>query len=483
MAAGLGFKTFTTGEVLTSGDVNGYLMQGINVFASAAARTAAITSPQEGQYSFLKDTNALEYYDGVAWVGAPVGDITAVTAGTGISGGGSSGAVTITNSMATEITAKGDLIVGTGNATFDNLPAGTNGYTLVADSVEPTGLKWVAPSSSAVNKNYLINGGFAIAQRGTSFSASNNNDDAYTLDRWYILSDTNDVIDVTQDTSTVPTNGQFAIALDVETVNKKFGIATIIENKDVIGLVGNTVTFSFKAKVSSTTKLDNVKAAIVAWSGTADTVTSDIISAWGAEGTNPTLIANATYENSPVNLNLTTSYATYSVSAAVDTASTKNLILFVWSDVTDTTAGDFLYISEAKLELGSTPTAFQYAGGTISGELAACQRYYWKTYLQATAPADATTTGMMQLNGGSDNGGNLINTIFYPVTMRAVPTFLAYNVSGASGTWSYDRNGASGTGTVTVDLIGDKQTRLYVPIGANWAVGQIYGHLVASAEL
>jgi hypothetical protein len=52
--------------------------------------------------------------------------------------------------MATEITAKGDLIVGTGNATFDNLPAGTNGYTLVADSVETTGLKWVAPSSGAL---------------------------------------------------------------------------------------------------------------------------------------------------------------------------------------------------------------------------------------------------------------------------------------------------------------------------------------------
>ena len=146
MAAGLGFKTFTTGEVLTAADVNGYLMQGVLVFADAAARTSAITSPQEGQYSFLKDTNALEYYDGASWVGAPVGDITAVNAGTGISGGGSSGSVTITNSMATEITAKGDLIVGTGNATFDNLPAGTNGYTLVADSGETTGLKWAAPA-------------------------------------------------------------------------------------------------------------------------------------------------------------------------------------------------------------------------------------------------------------------------------------------------------------------------------------------------
>ena len=68
MAAGLGFKTFTTGEVLTAGDVNGYLMQGVLVFANAAARTAAITSPQEGQVSFLKDTNSTEYYSGSAWV-------------------------------------------------------------------------------------------------------------------------------------------------------------------------------------------------------------------------------------------------------------------------------------------------------------------------------------------------------------------------------------------------------------------------------
>ena len=68
MAAGLGFKDFTTGEVLTAADVDGYLMQGVWVFADAAARTAAVTSPQEGNISFLKDTNSTEYYSGSAWV-------------------------------------------------------------------------------------------------------------------------------------------------------------------------------------------------------------------------------------------------------------------------------------------------------------------------------------------------------------------------------------------------------------------------------
>jgi hypothetical protein len=169
MAAGLGFKTFTTGEVLTAADTNGYLMQGVLVFASSAARAAAITSPQEGQYSYLKDTNSTEYYDGAAWIAAPIGDITGVTAGTGISGGGTSGTVTITNSMATEIAAKGDLIVGTGAATFDNLAVGTNGHVLTADStVSPTGLKWAAPSAGAAVYVKLINAGSNYSTTSTT---------------------------------------------------------------------------------------------------------------------------------------------------------------------------------------------------------------------------------------------------------------------------------------------------------------------------
>jgi len=348
------------------------------------------------------------------------------------------------------------------------LGIGSTGQVLTVAAGVPS---WATPASGAVSKNYLLNGGFAVAQRGTSFTSTGgaNNDDAYTLDRWYILSDGNDAIDVTQDTTTVPTNGQFAIALDVETINKKFGVATIIENKDCVGLIGNTVTFSFKAKVSSTTKLNNVKAAIVAWSGTADTVTSDIISAWGGNGVTPTLIANATFENTPANLSLTTSYVTYSVSAAVDTASTKNIILFIWSDVTDTTLGDFLYIAESKLELGSSATAFEYAGGTIVGEISSCQRYYYR----------AVNTG----NPGSFGVGmsyaatNAIVNIPFPTTMRTRPT--ALETSGTATDYGMYLPGSSASNCNAVPYYFNS-TAHSADIGSTVATGLTAGYATMS---
>ena len=69
MAAGLGYIEFATGDILTAAAANGYLAsQTVMVFADSAARSAAITSPQEGMVSYLKDTNAIEYYSGSAWV-------------------------------------------------------------------------------------------------------------------------------------------------------------------------------------------------------------------------------------------------------------------------------------------------------------------------------------------------------------------------------------------------------------------------------
>ena len=96
--AGAGYKLFNTGDVLTAAQVNTYLMQQtVMVFASATARTTALSGVlAEGMVSYLQDTNATEVYDGSAWVAiANTGDITSVGVTSPITGGGTSGAVTI----------------------------------------------------------------------------------------------------------------------------------------------------------------------------------------------------------------------------------------------------------------------------------------------------------------------------------------------------------------------------------------------------
>jgi hypothetical protein len=67
----MAFKTFVAGTALPAADVNTYLMkQSVMVFASAAARSAALTSPTEGMMTYLSDSNVLNIYDGASWVGA-----------------------------------------------------------------------------------------------------------------------------------------------------------------------------------------------------------------------------------------------------------------------------------------------------------------------------------------------------------------------------------------------------------------------------
>jgi hypothetical protein len=99
------------------------------------------------------------------WVTDAAGDITGVTAGTGISGGGTSGTVTVTNSMATAIDAKGDLIAGTGADAFSRIAAGANDTLLVADSAEATGLKWAGGWTTwTPTVNFTLGNGSTVAR-------------------------------------------------------------------------------------------------------------------------------------------------------------------------------------------------------------------------------------------------------------------------------------------------------------------------------
>jgi hypothetical protein len=152
MAAGLGFKTFTTGEVLTAADTNGYLMQGVNVFADAAARTAAITSPEEGQMSFLKDTNSTEYYSGSAWtpVSAGGGDKTLAQIATGTLSGAS---VTV-SSLSTYDT----LIL----AVYSTTNSTANGITKVRVNNNSTGNYQTFGFYTDQNYNATVNDGVYI---------------------------------------------------------------------------------------------------------------------------------------------------------------------------------------------------------------------------------------------------------------------------------------------------------------------------------
>jgi hypothetical protein len=148
--AGAGYKLFQTGDVLTAAQVNTYLNeQTVMVFASSAARTSALSGVlAEGMVSYLQDTNAVEVYNGTAWVGVSgAGDVTEVQAGVGISVASGTGPIPIvTNSSTDLITTAGDLLYGTAADTVARLGIGTASQVLAVNS-GATAPEWVTPAS------------------------------------------------------------------------------------------------------------------------------------------------------------------------------------------------------------------------------------------------------------------------------------------------------------------------------------------------
>ena len=139
--------TFNPSNIITTDAVLSTDFDAKGDLISASAASTPIRVPVGTDGYVLKANSATT--SGLEWA-ASAADIEGVTAGTGISGGGTSGTVTITNSMATAIDAKGDLVAGTAADTFSRLAVGANGTVLTAASGEATGLQWATPSSGGM---------------------------------------------------------------------------------------------------------------------------------------------------------------------------------------------------------------------------------------------------------------------------------------------------------------------------------------------
>jgi hypothetical protein len=138
---------------------------------------------------------------------------------------------------------------------------------------------------------------------------------------------------------------------------------------------------------------------------------------------------------------------------------------------------EFISWTGVKLEVGTVATPFSRAGGTISTELAACQRYYEKSYALSTSPGTATQTGMINIQVPSASTGNIRAAAPFNVTKRVTPTIALYDGAGTINKVMYDySNNKIGTAVGTekwADVYSDGTTNKFA----------LSFHYTADAEL
>jgi hypothetical protein len=113
MAAGAWFD-WTTGDLVTEARFQDIQDSIVFIYDDETAANAALTNKVEGTIFYDKSVSQLKAWSGSAWIGAEAGDIEGVTAGNGLSGGGTSGTVTLNvdiNSESTATLAGGDEIL------------------------------------------------------------------------------------------------------------------------------------------------------------------------------------------------------------------------------------------------------------------------------------------------------------------------------------------------------------------------------------
>jgi hypothetical protein len=297
------------------------------------------------------------------------------------------------------LTAKGDLFGY--STTQARVAVGNDGETLVADSSTSTGLRY----QPAFNGNAVINGGFDVWQRGTSFTAAT----VYTADRWQKGGAAN--YTVTRQSSGLT---GFTYCLRAQrnsgaTTTNTTDIAQAMETETSLKFAGKAVAFSFWARAGAN------------YSSASSALSVRLI---GGTGTDQTVFGGYTGSADQIStsVTLTTSWQRFSVTGTVGSNITELSPYFSFAPVGTAGANDYFEIAGVQLELGSISTSFTRAGGTIQGELAACQRYYYRN-----TPGTNKWILPMCVSGTSSTAA--IYAFALPVTMRTAPTSVDGNAA------------------------------------------------------